>query len=58
MSSYPYAWLLVVIVVGTPVLLTNAYLALIALMFVLLVVLLALVAAIERVHDEHVRQAG
>ena len=58
MSSYPYAWLLVVIVVGTPVLLTNAYLALIALMFVLPVVLLALVAAIERVHDEHVRQAG
>ena len=46
MSSYPYAWLLVVIVVGTPVLLTNAYLALIALMFVLPVVLLALAAAI------------
>jgi hypothetical protein len=45
MSSYPYAWLLVVIV-GTAVLSINAYLALIALMFVLPVVLLALAAAI------------
>jgi membrane protein DedA with SNARE-associated domain len=58
MSSYPYAWLLVVIVVGTPVLLTNAYLALIALMFVLPVVLLALAAAIVWVPYVPGRYAG
>jgi hypothetical protein len=46
MSSYPYAWPLVVIAVGTAVLLTNAYIALIALMYVLPVVLLAIAAAI------------
>jgi len=45
MSSYPYAWPLVIIAVGTAVL-SNAYLALIAPMFVLPVVLLALAAAI------------
>ncbi len=58
MSSPPYAWLLVVIVVGTPVLLTNAYLALIALMFGLPVVLLALAAAIVWVPYVPGRYAG
>ena len=58
MSSYPYAWLLVAIVVGTAVLLTNAYLALIALMFVLPVVLLALAASIVWVPYVPDRHAG
>lgn len=58
MSSHPYAWLLVVIVVGTAVLLTNAYLALIALMFVLSVVLFALAATIVWVPYVPGRHAG
>jgi hypothetical protein len=58
MSIYPYAWLLVVIVVGTAVLLTNAYLVLIALMFVLPVVLLSLAAAIVWVPYVPGRHAG
>jgi hypothetical protein len=49
MVSYPYAWLPVVIVVGTLVLLTNAYLALIALMILVPAVVLALAAAIVSV---------
>jgi hypothetical protein len=49
MMSYPYAWLPVVVVVGTVVLLTNAYLVLIALMVLLLAVLAAPVAAIVSV---------
>jgi hypothetical protein len=45
MVSYSYAWTPVVIVVGTVVLLTNAYLALIALMIVSFVALAAIVMA-------------
>ena len=57
MSSYPHAWLLVLIVVGTAVL-SNALPALIALMFVLPVVLLALAAAIVWVPYVLGRYAG
>ena len=46
MVSYFFTWTPVVIVVGTVVLLTNAYLALIALMIVSLVALAALTWAI------------
>ncbi len=46
MVSYFFAWTPLVIVVGTLVLLTNAYLALIALMIVSLVALAALAWAI------------
>ena len=46
MVSYPYAWTPVVIVVGTAVLLTNAYLALIALMLVAFFALPLIAAAI------------
>jgi hypothetical protein len=46
MVRYSYAWTPVVIVVGTFVLLSNAYLALIALMIVSLFALAALAAAI------------
>jgi hypothetical protein len=49
MVRYFYAWTPVVIVVGTVVLLTNAYLALIALMLVSLVALAALAWAIVSV---------
>jgi hypothetical protein len=45
MVSYSYAWTPVVIVIGTVVLLTNAYLALIALMIVSFVALAAIVMA-------------
>ena len=48
MLSYPYALLPVVIVVGALVLLTNAYLALIALMVLAVAVLAALAAALSR----------
>lgn len=44
--SYPHAWLPVVVVVGTVLLLTTPYLALIALMALLIVFLAALAAAI------------
>ena len=49
MVRYFYAWTPVVIVVGTVILLTNAYLALIALMIVSLVALAALTWAIVSV---------
>lgn len=49
MVSYFYAWAPVVIVVGTLVLITNVYLALIALMIVSLVALAALAWAIVAV---------
>jgi hypothetical protein len=49
MVRYFYAWMPVVVVVGTLVLLSNVYLALIALMIVSLVVLAALAGAIVAV---------
>jgi hypothetical protein len=58
MASYPYAWLPVVIVVGTVVVLSNAYLALIALLVVLPAVLVAVAAAIVSVPYVLGRYAG
>jgi hypothetical protein len=58
MLSYPYAWLPVVAVVGVAVLLTNAYLPLIALLAFLLAVLTAIAAAIVSVPYILGRYAG
>lgn len=53
MLSYPYALLPVIVAVGTLVLLTNAYLALIALMILGLAVLAALAEEMKAVAGQH-----